>query len=73
MSIKQELRKYYAKQGLTGKHLRKALQWDMKAVTRNKRTNVNPPRGPGLLKAFGWHGTPEGSDYWCQRSLGTGK
>jgi hypothetical protein len=79
MTVKQQLQAYYAKQGLTGKHLRKALQWDMKAVSRNKKASHYPPewerdpRRAGLIHAFGWSSTPEGIGYWVQRSLSTGK
>jgi len=34
-TVKNQLRAFYAKQGLTGKHLRMALRHDMKAVARN--------------------------------------
>lgn len=70
MSIKQELRAYYAKQGLTGKHLRKALQWDMKAVARNKAP-FN--RGRSLSSAFVWIKSPQGHLYWMHRDHCTGK
>lgn len=70
MSIKQELREYYAKQGLTGKHLRKALQWDMKAVARNKE-RWNP--GRALSSAFVWGESPQGHAYWMHRAECTGK
>lgn len=70
MSIKQELRAYYAKQGLTGKHLRKALQWDMKAVSRNK---APWNRGLSLSSAFVWGESPPGHLYWMNRRYCTGK
>ena len=70
MSIKQQLRAYYAKQGLTGKHLRKALQYDMKAAGRNKA-----PGNPGLdlIHAFRWSVSPQGHGYWNNRQYCTGK
>jgi hypothetical protein len=62
MSIKKQLQKFYAKQGLQGKHLRKAIQWDMKAVKRNRTCS-----GAGLVGAFVWSESPECAPYWSAR------
>jgi hypothetical protein len=69
-TIKKELQAYYAKQGLTGKHLRKALQYDMKAVRREGR---RPYRVTSLCHAFDWIATPQGVDYWHNRWMGNGQ
>ncbi len=37
-TVKNQLRSFYAKQGLTGKHLSMALRHDMKAVARNSHS-----------------------------------
>ena len=73
MSIKKQLQKFYAKQGLEGKHLRKAIQWDMKAFRRNVMDRSHAVNGCGrldspLLAAFIWSATPEGGEYWAARS-----
>lgn len=72
MSIKKQLQKFYAKQGLEGKHLRKAIQWDMKAARRNVMARSHAVNGCGRLgadlwAAFIWSATPEGGRYWMRR------
>jgi hypothetical protein len=70
VSIKKELRAYYAKQGLTGKHLRKALQWDMKAVTAAYRKERWKPV---CLMDLHWSAMPSTRAlYWAYRHLQTG-
>lgn len=72
MSIKQQLSKFYDKQGLTGKHRRKAMQWDMKAARHNDNSVAcNGARGYAtyLMAAFVWANTPEGVDYWSARNI----
>lgn len=69
MTIKKQLRAFYADQGLTGKHLRKALRYDMKAVRRHVATQQRPPCN-NLQNAFGWGRTPEGAEYWAHREIG---
>lgn len=67
--IKNELRAFYADQGLTGKHLRKALRHDMKAVARNIAVQGCGYRSVRSLQtAFGWGSSLEGSDYWGYRA-----
>lgn len=74
MGVKKELQAYYAKQGLTGKHLRKAIQYDMKAVkaaAKAQRLHAVPD-----LMAFHWGRTPQSKArylYWAQRNACTGK
>lgn len=72
MSIRKRLSEFYVAQGLTGKHLRKALQWDMRAV----RANIANPvcngcnrytNGLSLSGAFIWSETPQGLSYWSAR------
>lgn len=80
MSIKKELRKYYAAQGLTGKHLRKALQHDLKAARAEppiyKPAYYSPEvcklRGSKLVSAFDWQTSKLGAAYWLNRSCGNG-
>lgn len=67
MSIKKQLQEFYAQQGLEGKHLRKAIQWDMKAVSANRKAENLPARG-SILVAFTWSKTPQGVHYWSARS-----
>lgn len=70
MSIKQELRRYYAKQGLTGKHLRKALQWDMKVVEKAKREQRQP--ASTLMHLYWRVMTQPRAYYWAHRAACTG-
>jgi hypothetical protein len=72
VSIKSDLQEFYAKQGITGKHLRKAIQWDMKAARRNSADRaVNLAGVPfdtaDVGCAFAWALSPEGTGYWCAR------
>ena len=72
MSIKKQLQKYYAKQGLTGKHLRKALQWDMKAVSAEiKRKSALRPFIATSLMDLHWGSMPKTTHlYWAYRYMG---
>lgn len=65
MTIKKQLAAYYDKQGLTGKHRRKAMQYDMKAVRENVSPCVTAPTS--LFHAFSWRNTPQGGAYWAAR------
>lgn len=68
MSIKKQLSAYYDKQGLTGKHRRKAMQWDRKAL----RT-VRPFSTEDSLMSYPWKRIPPHKPhYWVRRYLGTG-
>ena len=71
MSIKKQLAKFYDKQSLTGKHRRKAVQYDMKAV----RVNTTAYHGYAhrvhtLGSAFLFDDSPEGQEYWARRAYG---
>lgn len=68
MSIKKQLAAFYAKQGLTGKHRRKAMQYDMKAVNTAIRTQSVRYRCPYLSGAFSFKKTVEGHRYWAVRA-----
>jgi len=70
MSIKNQLRTYYARQGLTGQHLRKALRYDMRAIQTGPQLLADATCIAGRLS---WHATPQGSDYWLNRAIGNGK
>lgn len=72
MSIKKQLSAYYAKQGLTGKHRRKAMQYDMKAVRKNIKAYHGPYASSvhELGAAFLFKDAPEGHTYWARRAYG---
>lgn len=72
MSIKKQLSAYYDKQGLTGKHHRKAMQHDMKAVRENIKAfhGCDSPAPTSLGSAFIFDGAPEGYEYWARRAYG---
>lgn len=61
--VKAQLRAFYAAQGLTGKHRRKAMQYDLKQVKklRNHATDMS------LMFLFVWSCTPQGGNYWALR------
>ena len=67
MSIKKQLAAYYAKQGLTGKHRRKAMQYDMKAVRENIKACSCGSRQPTLSSSFIFRRAPQGERYWYRR------
>lgn len=67
MSIKKQLQKFYARQGLTGKHLRKAIQWDMKAVTAASKGRQHPVN---TLMDLHWGSMPGTTPlYWAYRYM----
>lgn len=69
MSIKKQLAAYYGKQGLTGKHRRKAMQYDMKAVRANAIAHRGHARRlHSLGGAFIFNHSPEGNTYWARRA-----
>lgn len=71
MTIKQQLNKFYDKQGLTGKHRRKAMQYDMKAVRKNIKVSFGYARPRHTLgSAFIFIESPEGHGYWAIRAFG---
>lgn len=68
MSIKKQLSAYYDKQGLTGKHRRKAMQYDMKAARHNAKVFWGHSRELFyLMSSFIFMETPEGHEYWACR------
>lgn len=69
LTVKNQLRAFYARQGLTGKHLRKAIQWDMKAVRRNADWTDYDPGKDDLSCSFSWNNSPEGYYYWSNRCI----
>lgn len=71
MSIKKQLAAYYDKQGLTGKHRRKAMQYDMKAVLANAIAHRGHARRlRSLSGAFIFGRSVEGHTYWARRAYG---
>lgn len=70
MSIKNQLRAYYANQGLTGEHLRKALAYDLRQVRKGPILDTTKSYLSGRLH---WGATPQGYNYWLYRACGTGK
>lgn len=67
MTIKKQLAAYYDKQGLTGKHRRKAMQYDMKAVRANVKACRHGSYACHLMSSFFFHDTPQGGEYWHSR------
>lgn len=67
MTIKQQLNKFYDKQGLTGKHRRKAMQYDMKAVRANVLRDYCGAYSTRLRSSFYFVGSPQGGAYWYAR------
>ena len=71
MTIKKQLAAFYDKQGLTGKHRRKAMQYDMKAVRANVKAYHGYARPVHVLAAaFIFMSSPEGNQYWARRAYG---
>lgn len=71
MSIKKQLSAYYDKQGLTGKHRRKAMQWDMRQVRKEKARKFSL-YGTTPYSIFGlyWGSMPNPTlYYWAKRDL----
>lgn len=69
MTIKKRLAKFYDKQGLTGRHRRKAMQYDMKAVCANIKAFHGYARPIHTLgTAFIFDDSPEGQQYWARRA-----
>lgn len=80
MTIKQQLAVVYDKQGLTGKHRRKAQQWDMRQVRKevarrngllNSIYQLAKPPLPDCLMSLHWGSMTEPHQhYWAKRDLG---
>ena len=76
MSIKKQLAAYYDKQGLTGKRRRKAMQWDMRQVRKEKARKMASTRWVSVNVLFDlhWGSMPNQTlYYWAKRSLCTGR
>lgn len=71
--IKKQLREFYRRQGLSGKHLRSAMQFDMKAARVNADAFAKglgiPAEFDSLGNAFEWHTSPQGFEYWDDRCI----
>jgi hypothetical protein len=63
MSAKKQLSAFYTAQGLTGKHRRKAMQYDLKQVKKLR----NYCGDYQLVSLFDWHASPQGWLYWHVR------
>lgn len=61
--VKAQLRAFYAAQGLTGKHRRKAMQYDLKQVKKLRNYDCDYQ----LVCLFDWHASPQGGLYWHKR------
>lgn len=61
--VKAQLRAFYAAQGLTGKHRRKAMQHDMKQVKKLRES----PNDVSLICLFTWGSSPQEVFYWHAR------
>lgn len=70
MSIKGDLRTYYAKQGLTGQHLRQALRHDMRSIRKARQVRRESQE---ICSRFDWSSTKEGYNYWLERACKSGK
>jgi hypothetical protein len=66
LSIKRELQAFYAKQGITGQHRRKAMRYDLKAVRKYGNGASE------LCLSFVWSKTPQGFRYWAARDWAMG-
>lgn len=75
MSVKQQLSAFYVEQGLTGKHLRKAMQWDMrqvrKEIQRKRQGWAGPNFVPHSLMDLSWRSMASTCRfYWVHRDMG---
>lgn len=68
MGVKQELSKFYVNQGLSGKHLRKAIQYDQRSI--RKQRNEYHRHAHSLTGALSWACSVEGTGYWLVRAMG---
>ena len=76
MSIKKQLAAYYDKQGLTGKHRRKAMQWDMRQVRKEKARKMASTRWVSVNVLFDlhWGSMPNPKPlYWAHRTIASGR
>lgn len=72
-SIKSILSRFYARQGLTGRHFRLAMRHDMRSLRRqgvNTNQGVTRRLGNGLVSCGKvWDSLEEGMPYWATRSV----
>lgn len=61
--VKAQLRAFYAAQGLTGRHRRKAMQYDLKKVKELRDFDGDH----SLVSLFAWARSPQGWRYWRRR------
>lgn len=61
--VKAQLRAFYAAQGLTGKHRRKAMQYDLKQVKALRTHDMDSD----LMFLLLWAESPQGYSYWSSR------
>lgn len=61
--VNAQLREFYAAQGVTGKHRRKAMQYDLKQIKRLRRRDGDRP----IIDLFSRHHSPQGHVYWHDR------
>ena len=76
MAIKKQLAAYYDKQGLTGKHRRKAMQWDMRQVRKETARKCERSRFTSVAVLFDlhWGSMPNPKPlYWAHRDMATGR
>lgn len=72
-SIKSILSRFYARQGLAGKHFRSAMRHDMRSL-RQQGVNTNQGfaarLGGGLVSCGAiWDDLAEGGSYWATRDM----
>lgn len=71
--IKKQLKAFYQRQGLSGKHLRSALRWDMRTAKANalafSQDNDIPLDISTISNAFEWCSTKQGFEYWGDRCI----
>lgn len=63
MNCRANLKRFYDKQGLTGQHRRRAVQYDMRALRK-----AGADLQAGLWSALVWGATPQGIGYWGARA-----
>lgn len=69
ITAKNILSAFYVSQGLKGKHLRKAMQSDMRSLRRQGGNRKNGHGGGIVNCGFPWDESKEGAMYWARRSL----
>lgn len=68
-TVKQELREFYANQGLTGKALRSAMRYDLRSI-RKQGLYIGGCTSADGLECIDWYKGVEGTGYWLSRALG---